>query len=188
MAKTAMIRMIQQTVLTKAMTHQRIPIPMIPAEITAVTTVEIIAAMIETMIAAEIEMIVEIVTSAEIAIVIAVDATEDVIVTVEEIVADANVKSFSLKTMYFFQSADYSTFSIITPSCALVDIYRVLMMFMYLFSRYVATDYVKAMSLLVRFANHAKENVAKSSAHSCASIQSTAWSQNLRVIALISPN
>ena len=188
MAKTAMIRMIQQTVLTKAMTHQRIPIPMIPAEITAVTTVEIIAAMIETMIAAEIEMIVEIVTSAEIAIVIAVDATEDVIVTVEEIVADANVKSFSLKTMYYFQSADYSTFSITTHSCALVDIYRVLMMFMYLFSRYVATDYVKAMSLLVRFANHAKENVAKSSAHSCASIPSTAWSQNLRVIALISPN
>ena len=35
-----------------------------------------------------IEMIVEIVTSAEIAIVIAVDATEDVIVTVEEIVGE----------------------------------------------------------------------------------------------------
>jgi hypothetical protein len=184
MAKTAMIRMIQQTMLTKAMTHQRIPTPMIPVEIIAVTTVEIIAAMI----AAEIEMIVEIVTSAEIAIVIAADATEDVIVTVEEIAADANVKSFSLKTMYYFQSADYSTFSITTHSCALVDIYRVLMMFMYLFSRYVATDYVKAMSSQVKFANHAKENVARSSAHSFASIPSTAWSLNQRAIALISPN
>ena len=174
--------------LTKAMTHQRIPTPMIPVEIIAVTTGVMIVAMIETMIAAEIETIVEIVTSAEIAIVIAAEATEDVIVTVEEIAADANVKSFSLKTMYYFQSADYSTFSITTHSCALVDIYRALMMFMYLFNRYVATDYVKVMSLLVRFANHAKENVAKSSARSCPSIPSMAWSQNLRVIALISPN